>query len=65
MDPLALLQGTQLAWLLPYAGTVVALCSLIDALFPQPCPGSRWWALRQAISRLACNVGHATNAPGR
>ena len=62
MEFLQLLDGTPLAWLLAYAPLVVALCSLLDAAFPRPRRNSRWWPLRRVISRLACNVGHASNA---
>ena len=62
MDLLQALEGTPLAWLLAYAPLVVAFCSLLDAAFPQPRRKSRWWPLRQMISRLAINVGNARNA---
>jgi len=62
MDLLQALEGTKLAWLAAYAPLVVAFCSLLDAAFPQPRRGSRWWPLRRVISRLAFNVGNARNA---
>lgn len=62
MDLLQGLDGTPLAWLVAYAPLVVALCSLLDAAFPQPRRNSRWGPLRRVISRLACNVGNARNA---
>jgi hypothetical protein len=40
-----------------------ALCSAIDATFPQPQPGSPWLLLRNFISVLALAIGHAKNAP--
>ena len=62
MDFFQLLEGTPLAWLLAYAPVVIAVCSVIDAVVPQPRPRSRWWRARKFISRLACNLGHARNA---
>ncbi len=62
MDLLAPLAGTPFDWLFAYAPAIVALCSLIDAAFPQPSRNSRWRPLRQVVSRLACNVRHAQNA---
>lgn len=62
MDLLQSLSNTPLAWVLAYAPMIVAVCSLIDSAFPQPRRNSRWRPLRRAISRLACNVRHASNA---
>ena len=61
MDILQILQQTPFAWMAPYAPMVVALCSAIDAVFPQPAEGSPWRALRGVISYLALNLGHARN----
>lgn len=41
---------------------VPALASLFDALWPQPAEGSVWYWPRKAISTLALNILHATNA---
>ena len=62
MDLLHALDATPLAWLAAYAPLVVAVCSLLDAAFPQPRRGSRWWPLRRLVARLACNVANARNA---
>jgi len=61
MSILQFLQQTPFAWMAPYAPMVVALCSAMDAVFPQPAKDSPWRTLRGVISYFALNLGHARN----
>lgn len=45
----------------PYITMAVAVASTLDAVLPQPAPGSHWLILRKLISFVAVNVAHASN----
>jgi hypothetical protein len=47
------------AW--PFITAAIAAASVVDAMLPQPQPGSHWLLLRKAVSFLAINVGNASN----
>ncbi len=47
------------AW--PVIAAVTAGASALDAILPQPAPGSHWLIARKVLSFVAINVGHASN----
>jgi hypothetical protein len=47
------------AW--PYLTIFVTVASALDAVIPQPAPGSHWLVARKVLSFVAINVGHASN----
>lgn len=49
------------AW--PWVMAVIAAASSLDAILPQPAPGSHWLPLRLLISFVAINVKNASNGP--
>lgn len=49
----------------PYAVWIpvaVLLCSVVDAVFPQPVAGSIWVKPRQVVSLVSISILHARNA---
>jgi hypothetical protein len=65
MDPAILSQALSNAGLDKFVPLVLAtsvLASALDALIPQPKPGSHGTPLRKLISIAALNMNHATNA---
>jgi len=48
------------AW--PAITAIIAAASALDAVLPQPAPGSHWLIARKVISFLAVNVGNASNS---
>ncbi len=59
MDQTTLLALWAAAW--PFITAAIAAASALDAMLPQPQPGSHWLLLRKAVSFLAINVGNASN----
>jgi hypothetical protein len=59
---LAILQQLGLDKYLPVLFAFHTLCSFIDAIVPQPAPGSFWLPFRKVLSILALNVAWASNA---
>lgn len=59
MDQTTFLALWAAAW--PFITAIIAAASTLDALLPQPQPGSHWLLLRKAVSFLAINVGNASN----
>lgn len=63
MDALqAALRAAGLDALIPTLLACHALASALDALIPQPAPGSHWLPLRKLVSIAAGNVHYAGNA---
>lgn len=58
----ALLHSAGLDAFLPLLLALHATASALDALIPQPVPGSHWLVLRKLLSMAAGNVFNATNA---
>lgn len=54
------LQAIVTAWPIIFPA-VIGLASVLDAIFPQPVPGSFWYYVRVVIRVAAANVGHAKN----
>jgi hypothetical protein len=62
MDPIqSFLQALGLDRWLPLLLALHMLASAIDALLPQPAPGSHWLPLRKLVSVAAGNVANAQN----
>lgn len=59
---LAVLHTAGLDSLVPLILALHATASALDAILPQPAPGSHWLPLRKLLSIAAANVGHASNA---
>jgi hypothetical protein len=59
---LAILQQFGLDKYLPLLFAFHTLCSFVDAVVPQPAPGSHWLPFRKVLSILALNVAFASNA---
>jgi hypothetical protein len=62
MTALAVLQQLGLDRYLPLLLAFHTLASFIDAVVPQPAPGSHWLPARKVLSILALNVANASNA---
>lgn len=62
MTALAILQQLGLDRYLPLLFAFHTLCSFVDAVVPQPAPGSYWLPFRKVLSILALNVAWASNA---
>lgn len=64
MDPL-LSQALAAAGLgtpvIGYVAAAVTICSVLDAVIPQPAPGSHWLPARKLLSMVALNLGAASN----
>jgi hypothetical protein len=58
---LAALAATPLSGAIPYVTALIAAASVLDAMLPQPAPGSHWLPLRKAISLVAANFWNASN----
>lgn len=60
MDFSSLIAMIPTAWV-PYVSAVVAIASIVAALFPQGAEGTVWYYARKVIDALALNFGNAKN----
>lgn len=59
MDQTSLAALWAAAW--PFLTAAIAIASTLDALIPQPAPGSHWLIARKLLSFVAVNVSNASN----
>lgn len=58
----AVLNALGLTKFVPIVLAVSTLASALDAVIPQPAPGSHWLPVRKVLSVAALNVHYASNA---
>ncbi|MGI4945122.1 MAG: hypothetical protein ACRYHQ_31935 [Janthinobacterium lividum] len=62
MDPVTYLLGLVPARYWPCVFIPTAVCAIVDAVVPQPPPGSRWVPIRRLVSLVGGAFGWARNA---
>ena len=61
MDPVTYLLGLVPAHYWPCVFIPTAVCAIIDAVVPQPPPGSRWVPIRRLVPLVGGAFGWAAN----